>query len=181
MVRNDLDAEWDQILSGPDLLVLKVGSLSLFNAYVLPHGSPWTQRAQIAPIDKLQQSIAVARLRGDAVCVIGDLNGRTGCRHVHLHTHPPRFSMDDKVNTQGRAILRLVADHNLRILNGDSRFGDCSWPWTFSQRQTSKNGNVRWCRSVIDYALCDPAACAMVINFEVLPMGPWSDHAPLAL
>jgi exonuclease III len=49
MVRKDLDAEWDQILSGPDLLVLKIGLLSLFNTYVLPHGSPWTQWAQIAP------------------------------------------------------------------------------------------------------------------------------------
>ncbi|KAJ7787346.1 hypothetical protein B0H14DRAFT_2252583, partial [Mycena olivaceomarginata] len=112
---------------------------------------------------------------------IGDLNGRTSCRRVSPHAHPPRFSLDDKVNTQGRAILRLAADHNLRILNGDSCFGDCSWGWTFSQKRVSKNGNVRWCMSVIDYALCDPAACAMVENFEVLPVGPWSDHAPLVL
>ncbi|KAJ6588197.1 hypothetical protein B0H19DRAFT_1300867 [Mycena capillaripes] len=63
IVRKDLDAAWDQLLSGPDLLAWKLGSLCLFNAYVLPHGSPWTQWSPIRPIEKLQQSMAVERLR----------------------------------------------------------------------------------------------------------------------
>ncbi|KAK7016922.1 hypothetical protein R3P38DRAFT_2541128, partial [Favolaschia claudopus] len=181
MVRSDLNAEKDESLSGPDLLVLRLGCLSLFNAYILPHGSPWAAWSPIAPIDKLNQSVAVARFRGDAVCVNGDLNGRTACRRVDPHAHPPRFSMDNTVNTQGREILQLADDHNLRILNGDVHFGNGSWGWTFCQKRVFKNGTEKWCRSVIDYALCDSVACEMVQNFEVLPVGPWSDHAPLVL
>ncbi|KAJ6485217.1 hypothetical protein DFH09DRAFT_851025, partial [Mycena vulgaris] len=110
------------------------------------------------------------------VCVIGDLNGRTETRRASRTDHPPRFSMDDKVNAQGRAILQLAGDHDLRILNGDLRFGNGSWGWTFSQMRAGKP-----CRSGIDYALCDMPACAMVQDFEVGTVNGWSDHAPLIL
>ncbi|KAJ7730087.1 hypothetical protein DFH07DRAFT_693893, partial [Mycena maculata] len=111
------------------------------------------------------------------VCVIGDLNGRTRDRRADKKLHPLRFSLDTTVNTQGRAILRIAADHGLRILNGDSRFGNGSWGWTFTQIPKGK-----LCRSVIDYALCDLPACAMVENFEACNVNDeWSDHAPLIL
>ncbi|KAJ7693674.1 hypothetical protein B0H17DRAFT_1132439 [Mycena rosella] len=40
IVRSDLKAVLDEVLCGPDLLVLKIGALCLFNAYVLLHNSP---------------------------------------------------------------------------------------------------------------------------------------------
>ncbi|KAJ7165502.1 hypothetical protein C8R43DRAFT_878099, partial [Mycena crocata] len=126
---------------------------------------------------KLSVVIAIARLRGDAVCVIGDLNGRTGQLRATKVLHPERFSMDTTVNTQGRAILQMGDDHGLRILNGDPKFGNGSWGWTYTQIRAGKP-----CQSVIDYALCDLAACSMVEDFEVLALDSnWSDHAALVL
>jgi len=162
IVRRGLGISLDDALSGPDLLVLRSGSVCIFNAYVLPNGSSWERWSPVHPLEKLEQSVAVAKIRGDAVVVIGDLNGRTGCRRASRVNHPSRFSLDATVNTQGRAILRFGEDYGLRILNGDNRFGSCSWGWTFAQKRAG-----RWCRSVIDYAMCDLAACAMVTNFEV--------------
>ncbi|KAJ7764903.1 hypothetical protein B0H16DRAFT_1454701 [Mycena metata] len=176
MVRTDLELSVDEILSGPDLLVLKAGAATIFSAYVLPHGSPWEEWASVAPLEKLAQSIAIAKIRGDAVIVVGDLNGRTADRRVDSGSHPSRLSADATVNTQGRALLQIGRDYGLRILNGDLRFGGNSWDWTFAQKR-----NGRWCRSVIDYALGDLAGCAMVKNLQVGLMGLWSDHAPLVL
>ncbi|KAJ7806190.1 ribonuclease H-like domain-containing protein [Mycena olivaceomarginata] len=142
------------------------------------------------PLQKLNESVAVARLRRDAVCVLGDLNGRTGCRVACRIVHPQRFSLDTTVNTQGRAILRLAGDHNLRILNGDLQFGNGSWGWTYMQERkvSKKRGQpgsepqTRVHQSVLDYALCDVQACTMVQSFETYPVDPkWSDHAPIVL
>ncbi|KAK7017584.1 hypothetical protein R3P38DRAFT_3559416 [Favolaschia claudopus] len=176
MVKTELGLSVDEKLSGPDLLVLKANSVCIFSAYILPHGSPWEGFAAISPLDKLAQSLAIAKLRGDAIIVVGDLNGCTGDRRVSKDAHPERFSLDDVVNTQGRLLLQLGEDYGLRILNGDLKFGSASWGWTFAQKRGSK-----WCRSVIDYVLGDLAGCQMVQALEVGDIGPWSDHAPLIL
>jgi hypothetical protein len=90
--------------------------------------------------------------------------------------------MDEIVNSQGRELLKMADDHDLRFLNGDIRFGSGSWGWTFSEtRKNSRIGVETKCRSVIDYVVADMAACAMVREFEVGLLGPWSDHAPLIL
>jgi exonuclease III len=183
IVRSDLKATVDEPLSGPDLLVLKLGAACLFNAYILPHGSPWEQWSPIHPLQKLSQSIATVRLRGDGVCTIGDLNGRTGDRRASRILHPPRFSLDKTVNTQRRAILQMAFDHDLRLLNGDLNYGNGSWGWTFRHKRKKPPvpANKPPRQSVIDYALCDPLTCAMVQDFEVFPINQCSDHAPLVL
>ncbi|KAJ6613190.1 Endonuclease/exonuclease/phosphatase [Mycena sp. CBHHK59/15] len=173
--RKSLHIELDEELSGPDLLVLRIGSVSIFCSYVLPHGSAWEEWAAIHPMDKLAQSLAVARERGDSIFVIGDLNARTGSRQVSKD-HPPRFSLDATVNTQGQSMLRMAGDYDLRIMNGDLRFGNGSWGWTFCQKR-----KTLVCKSVIDYATCNLSASLMVQSFDICTIGPWSDHAPLVL
>ncbi|KAJ7899470.1 hypothetical protein B0H14DRAFT_2556547 [Mycena olivaceomarginata] len=132
IVRRSLGICLDDALSGPDLLVLKTGPVCIFGAYVLPAGSSWEGWSPVHPLEKLEQSVAVAKLRGDAVVVMGDLNGRTGCRRTSRTNHPSRFSLDTTVNTQGRSILQFGDDYGLRILNEDVRFGAGSWGWTFA-------------------------------------------------
>ncbi|KAJ7843890.1 hypothetical protein B0H14DRAFT_2248459, partial [Mycena olivaceomarginata] len=73
-----------------------------------------------------------------------DLNGRTNSRTASVHD-PPRHSMDDKpISTRGRFLLKLCADYNLVILNGDERFGSNSGAFTSFQGTR---------KTVIDYAI----------------------------
>jgi hypothetical protein len=104
--RSDLGLLVDEILSGPDLLVQKAGAASLFSAYILPHGSPWEEWAAVSPLEKLAQSIAISKLRGDAVIVVGDLNGCTADQRIARDAHPSWLSADTTVNTQARWGLR---------------------------------------------------------------------------
>jgi exonuclease III len=173
--RRSLPVEMDAKLSGPDLLVLNIGVVSLFCAYILPMRAAWSGWSEVHPMDKLNESLAIARERGNSIFVIGDLNGRTGSRRVS-NTHPSRFSLDEKVNSRGLDILRMGEEHDLRILNGDLTFGDGSWGWTYCKERDGV-----WCTSVIDYAMCSVLASSMVKSFEVCRVGPWSDHAPVIL
>lgn len=173
--RRSLPVELDQELSGPDLLVLNIGIVSLFCAYILPTRSPWTAWAAVHPWQKLQESLAISHERGDMILVIGDLNGRTGARRV-LDSHPSRFTLDTTVNQRGLDILSMGRDFDLRIINGDSTFSGCSWGWTYYQK---RDGKI--CKSVIEYAMCSVLASSMVKSFDVCPFGPWSDHVPIIL
>ncbi|KAJ7124798.1 hypothetical protein C8R43DRAFT_958583 [Mycena crocata] len=80
IVRTDLRAKVETPLCGPDLLVMRIGAVCLFNTYVLPNGSSWEHWTATHPMEKLSQLIGVARERGDAGRAVLQLGADHGLR-----------------------------------------------------------------------------------------------------
>ncbi|KAJ7790761.1 hypothetical protein B0H14DRAFT_2313108, partial [Mycena olivaceomarginata] len=106
------------------------------------------------------------------ILLMGDLNGRTNSRTGSAND-PLRKSMDDKpTSTRGRFLLKLCADYDLVILNGDKHFVPNSGAFTWFQGEH---------RTVIDYAICSRSLYPNVSAFNVIPLESGFDHAALAV
>ena len=85
---------------------------------------------------------------------MGDLNARTASAVLDLAGQPPRHTVDPTLNTQGHALLRLVAEVGVFIATGSfvashsaSSLGSCGTPLS---------------TSVVDYTLASPAAYSLI-------------------
>ncbi|PPQ76461.1 hypothetical protein CVT26_012897 [Gymnopilus dilepis] len=179
IIANDVDYKVCEAISGPDLLVLDLGSLYIINAYLLPSRSDWTKWSVVDPELKLAEALAFCRAEDSAkpVLLMGDLNARTASRQAH-HSPLVRSSPDLTCDTRGNWVLQLCDDNDLQILNG-SVF-DLQGP------QLGCGDGAGWTsfqplgRSVIDYAIASQDMLEMVdyVNVEHT-LRYRSDHAPV--
>ncbi|TRM60882.1 hypothetical protein BD626DRAFT_571261 [Schizophyllum amplum] len=153
-LRTDIDYVVSS-LSGPDLLVLDLGSHWLVSAYIPPSGSNWFTWT-------------------DPIMLVGDLNARTwSLQSGHPPTTLSRNATDDVVSTRGRALLRLYTELELYVLNGTPYENISPGAATSFQQIES--------RSTIDYLAVSAIALAdaSVRNLVMHPALEHSDHVRL--
>ena len=158
--------------------------------YASPINSPHT-RAKSGNILELIET----RYIDKASCVImGDLNGRTKTdedfvrdkhdkhspiNQMNLYTRDPfplkRQNMDEHpIDEQGKLILALCKNSELRILNGRTT-GDLNG--NFTRYPSILNDNP----STIDYTLCGVNIIKDILSFSVLPFNGLSDHCCISV
>lgn len=171
IVSDMLEFSVSDVLSAPDLLVLDFGAMLVFNAYILPSSGPWKEWADVHPLQSLNEKLAIATGMGKPILLMGDLNGRIGDLTAHSD-HPMRFSVDEKVNSQGNHLLQMARDFDLQFLNGTIDMGPSSGNLTSFQ----PNG-----ASVIDYAICDAGLAPFLKRMVVEERPAWADHAAICV
>ncbi|KAK4698782.1 ribonuclease HI, partial [Phenoliferia sp. Uapishka_3] len=157
-----------------DFLVVRVGTIIILAAYVVPENSPEITRHGLDAMAPLEECLAFYSAICDSVLVIGDINARTSTLSPD-HTHLPRASQDASTpaTARGRALLDLCNLHGLSMLNG-------------SLGTDAENGGLMTCfaprgQSVVDYALSSEALTKDILDFEVIPSPTYSDHSVLSL
>lgn len=112
------------------------------------------------------------RYQDENMCIMGDLNGRTGEKeHIYGNTTVcKRISMDKNINTQGRKLIDVLNATGYCIANGRINPTESS-KYTFQ----SSNG-----QSVIDYVLIKPEKLNYITNLRVHDDRTESDHFPLS-
>ncbi len=128
------------------------------------------------------------------VYICGDLNGRTGEANDTPDNHlfnnfffddsntvfdnlqesdtklPVRHSEDKTCNTQGRSLLSVFKESDLRVVNG-RHVHDATGKYTFYRDEP---------RSVIDYLIVQSGNFNNVLSFSVHTKLPDSDHCPIS-
>ncbi|KAE9382918.1 hypothetical protein BT96DRAFT_1009875 [Gymnopus androsaceus JB14] len=169
-VRKHIPATLNKELSSTDIMVLNVGPLILYNAYILPENSTsWTEFADKHPYDMLWQSLAAASVLNKPILILTDMNARTASRQMYGSL--ARSSQDtSNVSSRGSSFLKMGNDLELIILNGVQSMGPTSSQCTSFQPRGS---------SVIDYAIVNAQMLELVKGFAIGKHEPtWSDHAP---
>ncbi|GLB35656.1 hypothetical protein LshimejAT787_0212210 [Lyophyllum shimeji] len=172
VVSQKLSLKYRQDLSGPDFMVLQIGSTLFYNVYLLPETSNWPSVLESDPCEALASSLALAHMANFSIILMGDLNARTASLTAYP-LDPRRTSQDSgTVSTRGRWLCRMLAEHDLVLINGTRRFGDCSGNYTSFQGTR---------RTVIDYAITSRASWDALRSFSVCPREVGYDHAALTL
>ncbi|KAI0715213.1 Endonuclease/exonuclease/phosphatase [Earliella scabrosa] len=156
-----------------ELMILRVGDVTLVNVYLPPPGSPWTPDPRVtAEQYLLERLFPECSTEGHRYMLIGDFNARMGERCGSI----PRTSPDKVVSTRGRRVLEMCDDLSFELLNGSALHKHESRD-RFTSFQALGN-------TVIDLCLASASlrARGRVLSFAVLErVVPWSDHAPLAV
>ncbi len=172
LVRNHIPAHVREDLSNVDLLSLQVENNLIINAYVPPETSPWEHWADVEPIQRLEEVLAVASASALPIILMGDLNARTASLQS-MPDAPLRTSQDPQVYRRGRELLQVLAMSDLLVLNGTGPPHTNSGCFTSFQSQGS---------SVIDYGIISLSLLRSARpQFAVLPHDSLSDHAALSL
>ncbi|KAK7034217.1 hypothetical protein R3P38DRAFT_2519193, partial [Favolaschia claudopus] len=152
--RKSLSAQLDGERSSPDIMVLRIGDMHFINAYVAGehssasrHFSDWQA---LHPWDTFSVLIREMSEAGLAFSVHGDLNGRSGLLCPRGVEHPPRIAEDLVVNPQGRKLIELCEENNLRLVNGCTTIPGNHAGFTFFGR---KDTEVGLGKSTVDYVL----------------------------
>ena len=130
--------------------------------YVPPLTCPHCARLREAGLDPVESSALVdlsavltsLPCASAPVLVMGDLNARTASAIPDLAGHPPRHTVDPKLDTRGRALLRLAAEVGVFIATG-----------TFAASHSATSlGSCRTAlpTSIVDYTLASPAAYSLI-------------------
>ncbi|KAF8161624.1 hypothetical protein B0H34DRAFT_796380 [Crassisporium funariophilum] len=110
-------------LSSTDIMVIELDNLIVVNAYILPEYQTWDSFADVDPFVCLEEILTALREDPRPILLMGDLNARTGTCNITTQT---RTSADATVSTQGRALVRKLAELDLIIYNGLVKFGTAS-------------------------------------------------------
>ncbi len=111
-------------LLGPDFLVIQVGNMVYYGAYILSETTDWSEYLEDDPEEALASSLTGAHLAGLQIVLLGDLNARTACRQPAKCHHPKRISLDKSmVSTRGRWLCQTLRSVDCMILNGVESLG----------------------------------------------------------
>ncbi|KAK7016168.1 hypothetical protein R3P38DRAFT_2543074, partial [Favolaschia claudopus] len=152
--RKSLNARLDGERSSADIMVLRIGDMHFINAYVAGehssasrHFSDWQA---LHPWDTFSVLVREMSEAGLAFSVHGDLNGRSGVLCPRGVEHPPRIAEDMVVNRQGRKLIELCEENNLRLVNGCTTIPGNHHGFTFFGR---KDTELDLGKSAVDYIL----------------------------
>ena len=135
--------------------------------------------------DDLESDIADFSSDNTPICVIGDMNARTGDRldfvtstDRYMDAVPskllkvPRKSCDKILNKVGEKVLSLCKSYDLQIANGRSH-GDFLGNFTHHNKNTGQ--------STVDLALLSDPLFPKMDDFKILPQNVYSDHCKIVL
>ena len=134
--------------------------------------------------DDLESDIIDLSSDDSPICIIGDMNGRTGERSdfeladKYVNSIPSKLikscrkSCDKLLNKVGEKLLSLCKAYDIQIANG--RF-----PGDFLGNFTHHNKNTG--QSAVDLALLSDVLFPCVQDFKVLPQNVYSDHSKIIL
>ncbi|KAK6984370.1 hypothetical protein R3P38DRAFT_2806565 [Favolaschia claudopus] len=176
-----LKAKLDIERSSPDILVLRIGDMHFVNAYVAGEHSSATRHfaewQALHPWDTFSVLVREMSEAGLAFSVHGDLNGRSGPLCPQCVEHPPRIADDMVVSSQGRKLLALCEENDLRVVNGGTTIPGEHHKFTFFGRRVDEanpsDASLRW-------TMCcfPPAAVDRLSSMDVAaPTPDCSDHA----
>ncbi|KAK6977939.1 hypothetical protein R3P38DRAFT_2580488, partial [Favolaschia claudopus] len=152
--RKSLKAKLDVQRSSADIMVLHIGDVHFINAYVAgEHSSASRHFADwqaLHPWDTFSVLVKEMSEAGLAFSVHGDLNGRSGLSCPRGIEHPPRIAEDMVVNGQGRKLIDLCEENNLRLVNGCTTIPGNHSGFTFFGRNDT---NMDLGKSTVDYVL----------------------------
>ncbi len=162
--------------------------------YILPSDTPYLCKSCDGNYIETLVDLYINYSAEGHVYICGDMNGRTGhapdmprnyfvndlfcdldepsLRNVQMYdsTLPKRYSEDTTVNTQGRALLDLCKESDLRIVNGRHSRDKGIGQYTFIR------GNSK---SVIDYLISQANNFDNILYFSVGVKPLESDHCPI--
>ncbi|KAF5338837.1 hypothetical protein D9757_014693 [Collybiopsis confluens] len=166
------------LMSSPDILVLDLERLWIINAYILPEGSRFSHFTEVAPEEKLLETVRLCGLVDSTkkIVIATDANARTASESAMLD-HPQRVSKDLIKNARGNRLLSLCKESNLVIINGT----DLEMPQQGSFTSHQHNGSA-----VVDYFIVSAGILMTVrqMTVEDIALDPdlrWSDHSQLLL
>lgn len=166
--------------------------------YLPPHNSTYYAHLPIHPLDAISSDLHLLSDQSADFLLAGDFNARTACApdgatafdfiqlSPHIpelppnlqHTPPPniqpRINSDPEHPTpQGKHFLSVLSEHSLAIINGRT---PSDTPAALTCRNLNGNGG-----STVDYFASSLTLFSHIIDMEVLPRCPHSDHCPLIL
>lgn len=170
IVRRKLKPQCRHNLCTPDVLVLQIGNLLVFNVYILPETTSWEGVIESDPWLSLANVLCRVAASAADVILVGDFNARTAS-HSASFLDPKRFSADATFFTRGTALLKLLDECACTILNGIPELEPTSASFTSFQPR----GNA-----VVDYAICSRRLLWSIRGLFLDRSTP-VDHIPLSV
>ena len=135
--------------------------------------------------DDLECDIADLSSDNSPICIIGDMNGRTGERPDFVASSDryvdaipstliksPRKSCDKILNKVGEKLLLLCKSYDMQIANGRTH-GDFLGNFTHYNKNTGQ--------STVDLAVVSDPLFPKIDDFKILPQNIYSDHCKIVL
>ncbi|KAJ7061886.1 hypothetical protein C8F01DRAFT_1231043 [Mycena amicta] len=176
LIRDCIQFEKSHLCSA-DILVLDLGKVWLIGAYVPPGTSRWQDWTDVAPFEKLWETVAICT-QTRPVIILADINGRIGVLQVpDCNGIWPRTSEDETENARGLELLDECNSNEACIVNGTTL------ETTSPGRYTSWQPNGE---SMIDYAIVSRELMSKVRRLHIEtpcadPADEWSDHMRICL
>ena len=180
----------------PEILGIKLSKeffgleddLAVWFVYAPPLNSPYLKNS-----DKVLDQLEKLLTTNNTSIILGDLNGKTALGDDFIHDDTDKHSPVNEIDTyihdtplkrnnldnntidkQGKIILEICKNLNLRILNGRTSGDRWGALTRFPLYRTEKP-------SLIDYGICSSTFLSNIRTFFVLPLGELSDHCCISM